>query len=54
VRETQRGEISRDALAKLVVDKVLESCRAQLTPANPAGEDWFATQAFTPASTFAC
>ena len=52
VLETQCREIGRDALAKLIVEKVLHSRSSQ--PALCAvGEDWVATQAFTPASTFA-
>ena len=50
--EKQYREISRDALAKLIVENVLQSRRPQ--PASCVlGEDWVATQAFTPASTFA-
>ena len=50
--ETQCRDTGRDALAKLIVENVLQSRRPQ--PASCVlGEDWVATQAFTPASTFA-
>ena len=50
--ETQCRDTGRDALAKLIVDNVLQSRRA--SPALCAvGEDWIATQALIPDSTFA-
>lgn len=52
VLQDQCREISRDTLAGLIVDKVLQSRSSQ--PALCGfGEDWVATQAFTPASTLA-
>jgi hypothetical protein len=50
--QTQRRELSRDMLTKLIVDNVLQSRRKGI-PMCSVGDDWSATQTLNPASTFA-